>query len=309
MEHAACVAHRIAWHGLHKLGQDRMLFQHIRDLARGQGLLELGNPGDTPNKRRRNCVSFSFMRTFVCKRALRSLWGVGTKRLVKIVDAALASATAPPLDMRYLSKKHERPKVIYSTVSQYLGEVYESEAETLPEDTQDDSIHWWVDVMEDIDNSDPLRVVSVKAGHTAHPAGVDTRWLPPGSPFEYWQQYRSAFKDFKCSFRYVLCVWKSDWAQLLKFCAHGQHAICADCVKHKLVIRQLAGDAVSTSAGKEEVFGFQMSQTVRCFCNVSSSISIQISIYTCVPMKLSSCGLICPCPAFGQTQSRFQPLL
>ena len=44
-------------------------------------------------------------------------------------------------------------------ISQYLGEVYASEAETLPEDAQDDDIEWWADVMSDIDNLRPLRIV------------------------------------------------------------------------------------------------------------------------------------------------------
>ena len=65
VEHAACVAHGLAWHGLHKLGQGRTLFQHIRDLARDQGLLELGNPGETPNKRRRSYVSFK-LHVYLC---------------------------------------------------------------------------------------------------------------------------------------------------------------------------------------------------------------------------------------------------
>ena len=53
-----------------------------------------------------------------------------------------------------------------------------------------------------------MRIVNEKAGHTVHPGGKGTRWLPPGYPFEYWQQYKSAFEEFNGSFRYFLQVWK-----------------------------------------------------------------------------------------------------
>ena len=73
---------------------------------------------------------------------------------------------------------------------------------------------------------------------------VETRWLPPGSIFEYWQMFNVMFPQQNCSFRYFFATWSGHWAHRLRFRGAQQHAMCATCVSHKLAIRALGGDLV-----------------------------------------------------------------
>ncbi len=124
------------------------------------------------------------------------------------------------------------------------------EAETLPENLDDYDVSWWSDVLQLGAGSEHGLAVAVDSGVGScggcapGASDQDTRWLPPGSMFEYWQQYNSLYTDHKCSFRYFWAIWERDWKHRLKFRQKLQHAVCPTCVQHKLLIRQLGGDAI-----------------------------------------------------------------
>ena len=62
---------------------------------------------------------------------------------------------------------------------------------------------------------------------------------------EHWRHFCEMYPTVCCSYVHFTRVWKADWAHCLTFRTVGQHAECATCMCHKIVIRALAGDSVA----------------------------------------------------------------
>ena len=75
-----------------------------------------------------------------------------------------------------------------------------------------------------------------------HCEAVETRWLPPGTVYDYWLSYNALYPEHKCYFRHFWRTWREKWSDKLRFRGRQQHALCATCVSHKLIIKQLSGD-------------------------------------------------------------------
>ena len=220
---------RLAWARLHKLDQDRMLFDELK-IERVK-VAACSCPERTIHRQ------FKFNGVPVCLRAFLTLRGIGYCRFIKIDRAVAAGALAPPLDMRYRKKTFECAGQKRAYITSYFDELYESEAESLPECLDDCTVSVWDDVVLCSDAS-----VTLTNGMQAFSS--DTKFLPPGTLFEYWKLYNHLFPEYTCGFQYFWGVFKADWTHKLHFRHISQHAACPTCVKHKLIIRELGGDAI-----------------------------------------------------------------
>ena len=86
------VEHRLAWKKLHKLDQDRLLFNVL-----------LGCCSNVVEGAR---MTYTFLGQHVCKAMFCSLWGVGFSRMQSMLRAVRSGASGPPTDLRYLNKTH-----------------------------------------------------------------------------------------------------------------------------------------------------------------------------------------------------------
>ena len=219
-----CVDQRLAFSRMHKVDQDRLLFSAmLKAIAAASG----------GRSEKHAPLAYEICGERVCQWTFLRVWGVGAARLEKLRAAAARGDPSPPLDCRFVKKARlpDAPKA--ASITSFLREVYESEAETLPEE-----------VDSDIDDSCAAAPLFDAAAGGGAPRLVETRHLPPGSIFEYWQLYQKAHPQATTSYRYFLHVWTQDWGNLLKFRGQQQHSICSVCVCHKLLLQQCGHDAV-----------------------------------------------------------------
>ena len=240
------VEQHMSWLELHKLDQDRLLFDVFRDqLIKSRATMQLGkghNPAEAAEsgpRRRGPSLKYTFLGRTVCKDAFKKLWTVGSTRFRALRNAALSGARALPVGLRYLTKPRARPAVVRSWAVSFL-EMYESEAETMP-DMDDGELQWWEDMCEDTAFYPAAAVDPSVASAGLH---HELRWLPPGTIHQYWQLYNQLFAEQKASFRYFWSIWKSEFSHRLRFKSRQQHALCSTCVGHKLIIRQLGDDLI-----------------------------------------------------------------
>jgi len=228
-----CVDHRLAFMQMHKIDQDHMLFSLLqKDYSRP-------SPADGDGAPRQPRRAYVICGERVCVQTCMKVWGIGSGRLNKIRGAVSRGDPGPPQDLRYLKKVFERDSPKLACITSFLREVYESEAETLPEELVDDS---------DADGSDApapwLDIELAGGGGGGAPSHLETRHLPPGSVFEYWRMYQQTHPEARSCFRYFRQVWMRDWGHLLKFRGRQQHSVCSTCVCHKLLLQQLSHDVV-----------------------------------------------------------------
>ena len=87
----------------------------------------------------------------------------------------------------------------------------------------------------------PVKMLPARSPQT----NAEIRWLPPGSIYDHWRQF-SAVAGGVCSYFTFWSTWKSQFNQCLKFRTGWKHAVCAACVKHKMLLRQLAHDSAAS---------------------------------------------------------------
>lgn len=233
------------WRALHKLDQDRFMFDCIRGLAMQQGILPLD--GDRPDRPQH--LSFSFLGRRVCLPAFLRLSGIGASRFRRIKKAVVTGQQSAPADLRYL--KGHRAGIISTVrtrVYTFLQWLYDTQAEVLPEDAEEikavpsivntagdpwDSLIW-AEVESDVSAHAPAAASS--------PAVQTVRYLPPGTISDLWKEFLHT-EGVACSWRTFYEVWKQDFQHTkLKFRQKTQHKLCTVCIKYKLAIRALGHD-------------------------------------------------------------------
>ncbi len=223
-----------AFTNLHKLDQDKMLY----DMIRGAASLNMsGQPSYNQN------VRYSVSGREVCLQAFCAVWGIGDHRLATIRKAALAG-TGPPVDLRYLAKgRGGKDSPALSQVTSFLSEIYESEAETLAEVDGWDANDWFEELQLVAGEDCGALELVVPPGAAVEALPSDIKFLPPGTVSEYWKQFCHVYPEIACSYRYFREVWKRDW-RCLKFRNVGQHSICSTCLSHKMLIQSFGSDVV-----------------------------------------------------------------
>ena len=76
--------------------------------------------------------------------------------------------------------------------------------------------------------------------------GLEKRWLPPGFMKDYYEQFLATEKMLniessqQVAFSTFWRVWYQDFGEILQFRPTSSHAICATCVRHKLLIKSMS---------------------------------------------------------------------
>ena len=213
------------------------LFDMLRDLALSQNVLkpDIGVEGDH-SRNAGTKMTYSFLGKPVCRSAFASVMGVSwSPRLNTLLQAVLSGKRCPPMDARYMSRKLQAPKPVYSEVFSYLQSLYDSVAETLPlDDPKSSKKHKQSDVWSEDEDSYTVK--------TKSPDSQELRYLPPGTIFDLWRQYNTTTVGQKCSWHTFHQCWSTDFAGKLAFRDKYLFSICPVCVQYKLLIRHLGSD-------------------------------------------------------------------
>ena len=174
----------------------------------------------------------------VCREAYATLHLMGVSpRLRSLVQAVMAGKTVAPIDKHFLKRSGGTGALAShksGEVFSYLTTLYESVAERLPEDDQADAAMAESEGEHDSE-AEQSNVVLLEGDSkpAAKPTALN-RYLPPGSVYDEWKQYL-ALGNVRCGFELFLNVWKTHFPTLL-FRGKRQHAMCATCVRHKLLL-------------------------------------------------------------------------
>ena len=195
-------------------------------------------------------MQYRILDTHVCRAAYASLHLMGEHpRLRGLVNAVMQGRSQAPTDKRYLMRTQAPSSVKTGEVYSYLETLYESVAERLPEDDAVElDMRGEAGTQQDQDDSEAeesniiLRAdteASVTVGHDAK------KYLPPGSIYDEYKQYL-ALGNPKCTFQCFIEVWKTHFAGILAFRGKRQHAVCATCTRHKLLLSCMPHAAART---------------------------------------------------------------
>ena len=160
----------------------------------------------------------------------------------------------PPADLRYLTRPKSRVagEDGAAKVVSFLQSIYDSVAETLP-DVKDDGVETYFEGC-DPNAVDDYSTVAVpestlkkarkyKSGLKLHQerrpcnSQLEVRFLPPGSMKEYYEQFMTV--DDKVSFSLFWRTWRIEFEHL-QFRGVSSHAQCATCLRHRVLMRELA---------------------------------------------------------------------
>ncbi|CAK9086749.1 Uncharacterized protein SCF082_LOCUS41032, partial [Durusdinium trenchii] len=110
------------WGGLHKIDQDKVVFDRIRE-QKNSSQREWSLLGET-----------------ICLKGWKRLHGIGSRRFSRMAKAISEGQAAPPVDLRYLNRRCCETELNSgrADVVSFLSDVYASVAETLP-DFRDDT--------------------------------------------------------------------------------------------------------------------------------------------------------------------------
>lgn len=151
-------------------------------------------------------ASFKLLGHRVCFRAFHLILGIGKFRAGRIRRAALRGEECP-VDGRFLPKRHAymSPSSVRPQVLQFLGQVYPTVAEPLPETrAKDDGIRDQIEL-----TTGPVKKRGKRPRHMFKLDDVDryiagVKFLPPGSILDYWDLCKHEYPDLKIG-RKVFC--------------------------------------------------------------------------------------------------------
>ena len=173
----------------------------------------------------------------------------------------MAGEPGPRADLRYLKQPQTRTTADSATgrITSFLHTLYESVAETLPDEC-DDSIEYALHGSDSAD--DPYMHVSLPVADTADAMGPvqklqkvkryasglekkpeedakEIRHLPPGCMKDYWEQFHAHDNQGSVAFSTFWRVWRSEFGHL-RFRRVSSHAQCSTCLHHRLLLRELS---------------------------------------------------------------------
>lgn len=193
----------------------------------------------------------------------------GSQRFERLWAAAQSDQEGPPADLRFLKRACSKVAGESSTarVVSFLETLYESVAETLP-DVRDDGIA--ANLVEPIiaegdgyaeklavegtvTASEPLKQMHAeqkrprkrKKGLQLHPerhpdvSKLEIRYLPPSTMKEHWETMQSLDGREAVSFGTFWKTWHREYPHL-RIRPASSHTQCTNCIRYKLMIRQLS---------------------------------------------------------------------
>ncbi|CAJ1415594.1 unnamed protein product, partial [Effrenium voratum] len=200
-------------------------------------------------------LTYYFLGQKVCRDAWLRLHFIGKSRFQVVLKAVLEGKLSAPMDARYIRRaKNTTVSPTWGEVHSYLLQLYQSVAETLPDDARSDS-DGEVCAGDDEDAQTPLLQLETPSGQLLETARVlqekgdkpqcwEERFLPPGSMFDQYKQMLATEPHLSCSFKTFWKIWCQDFPTL-KFRKGFRHAVCSVCTKHKMLIKELAHDCRS----------------------------------------------------------------
>ena len=201
----------------------------------------------------------------------------GTPRFQRIRASVEAGRSTAPVDLRYLRGVRKLDKTGDSQrahVLTFLEQVYESQAETLPDvrDEPASDVHVaqfklnigqqevFKDVYAECDvehlnqSLEPkvrkLRKHCRSVKINPDRVNEEPRFLPPGTMFDVWQQMKASNPSCSVSFPQFWRIWKAEYPHM-KFRAHSSHALCSVCVRHKCLIKEFSNHLKAQAAQQE----------------------------------------------------------
>ena len=230
------------------------VFDRLRDLAISQNILIPEGSGHKAFREatsKRASMRYVFLGQEVCRDGWLTLHGIGKGRFQTLLQSVLAGALSPPMDKRYITRARQTTvSPVWGEVHGYILQLYESVAETLPDDALSEADR---EADTDQDSNDQTPIVTIHKDGCAEVcvSALDTskvfreeRYLPPGSMLDQYKQMCVTHPHLKCSFKLFWSVWCRDF-WFLKFRRVYRHAVCQVCLKHKWLIRQLLHDCRS----------------------------------------------------------------
>ena len=217
---------------MHKLDQDRAIFDQLRSFALRQHVLS--KVGGTVSKGTCKTLTYFVLGQHVCQSAFAYIWSIGWyPRGTRIYAAVMSGMKACPIDSRYLTRtRHAEPSPIWGEVWSHLEELYNSVAETLPDDS---------DYEGEDEDQEFVEVLDYKK---CEPASDEIRrYLPPGSIYELWRQYKEL--GGQGSYKVFRNVFTHDFENKLSFRSKRQHSVCPVCMKHKMLLKTFGHDSAA----------------------------------------------------------------
>ena len=232
---------------MHKMDQDQMIFDHLRCKAIAQGFLQnigagKAEPVCTEDSNVR--LKHSYCDVQVCRSAYVSLMGIGSGRYQRLRDACMSGQPRAPVDLRYLQGNRSGVESsVRAEIYSFLQHLYNTVAEVLPEDGSseiDAEVELPSAALHDVDPW--VKIIEIDPDVPKLPMNVEQRFLPPGSVYELWRQFKYMVQP--CGYRVFYEEYKSHFHSCMKFRETKQHAVCSTCTKYKLLIRNLAHDTL-----------------------------------------------------------------
>jgi hypothetical protein len=168
--------------------------------------------------------------------------------LSSIYDAVLNGAPSCTVDARYVKYGvSTRPCILGSEVFSYIKTLYDSVAETLPETLlTDESVSSKSGKgVADTDDYDTIELQSSEPPAQLPMFGALEKFLPPGNITQEWKQFCAVHPGLSCSWWTFWSTWRTHFGLVLHFRHKFQHTVCSVCVKHRLLLTQLAHDSVA----------------------------------------------------------------
>ena len=194
-----------------------------------------GTHSDEPRAAASRMPHYFFLGRRVCRASLAVLMGVGwSPRLSNLLKAVLRGDRAAPVDVRYMTRKHNDPTPVFSEVFSYLQNLYMSVAETLPLDEKKskDGKEVW---SEDEDAYHP---------ETIETSNEEMKYLPPGTIYDLFRQFNATTGN-RCSWHCFHSCWTKEFKHKLTFRDKYVFSICPVCVQHKLLLRGFGADSTA----------------------------------------------------------------
>ena len=181
-------------------------------------------------------VQYYLLGQHVCRAAFAKLHGASwTPRLSRIYEAVLSGARSCPTDGRFgnIRTMDSGNSEVWGNIYSYLHSLYESVAETLPDDSDAESVGGTES------DCDKLEIDQDMPATCSEDRKIEYRKLPPGTIHDQWRQFR-ALGGQGGSKLFYKCWREEFWYMKFRRCRN--HAQCSVCLRHKLLIKSYAND-------------------------------------------------------------------
>lgn len=183
----------------------------------------------------------------VCQAACRKLLGLGSARYTRLRRCAMRGETAP-LDGRTITSgksfargvflKNQQSKSNRGLITEFLEHLYHTRSEPMPEAAGGGG-----------GKGNTFRKVRGKRPREAarYSRAVDRpmlRLLPPGNFTYYFELMKLKYPGQKFSLKLFTNVWSQSFHDRLAIRGESHHSQCGVCLRHRLLIKKLSGDAL-----------------------------------------------------------------